>query len=175
MASQERKHMKKARKSKVKTYTIAECNAELGEIRKNYKAVERGLRHELRMSLQRTQRVLRRLRLSEKLKNAYQRSVLDKRNNKCQGKEGAFDLSLEVVVQATGAASRIARQKASKQARVLDYLHELNVPTNDLRSSFHRAFGASLRRRTEHIRNSEAPTLYLGFADCGLQTRCLLS
>jgi hypothetical protein len=123
--------MKKARHRKIKTYTVAECNAELGTIRKKYKETKRSFRDEFRMTLQRTQIVLGRVSKSTKLTNAYRSSVLKERKSGRGVSKVAFDLSLEIVSQATGAVGRKARALASKRARVLDYLRELLVPASE--------------------------------------------
>ena len=146
--------MKKARNRAVATYTIAECNAELGTIRKKFEAVKRGFHHELRMTLQCTQIVLGRICKSAKLTNAYRSSVLKKRKTGRGVAKDAFDLSLEIVCRSTGAVGRKARKLASKRARVLDHLRELGVPVSGTaafikKEGFEKLYNKSVLKKKE--------------------------
>jgi hypothetical protein len=121
--------MRHAKKRKLKpTYTIKTCLAELETIQVDYKKARKGFRDQFRKTMEMTQRMIVRLQKNGKLYARFKRAVLEERSqNGERDSNRKFNLSLEVVVKATGAVSREARKIAWKRARALDYLRDAGV------------------------------------------------
>jgi hypothetical protein len=109
------------------SYTVKSLFSELEMMKSRYAKKCRSFREEIYKTMESSQRLIDILKRDSRLQEEFIKRVARNLTKGGIKREGAINLSTEVVALATGATSRAARQKAWKRGRVLDYLRHHDV------------------------------------------------
>jgi len=111
--------------TKNSTRSLKSIFTELDKIRKAYRQKYRGYRDQIYVTMQSVQGLIAELETNKKARISFLKKISEK---KAKFPVATINLSMEVVSLAFGAATRQARQKASKRGQALDYLRKKKVP-----------------------------------------------